>query len=292
MNLEDHREPIGRLLEDQSSANEKLVIATIRAEEAAECARKEALHAEGSARALRANEVELLETAEFRERMIGILGHDLRNPLNAISLGAELLAADGHLGDRDARILKRIVSSSARMDHMISELLDFTRARLGGGFALQLAPADLSEICRAIIDELRVASSVEIVQTEIGNVTGRWDAGRLAEVVSNIVGNAIGYAAPGTSVAVDLRGEGERVFLSITNLGVNIAPELLRDVFLPFRRSREASIHRSGHVGLGLYIAHEIVHAHGGTLDVRSDEGSTTFSASLPRDSTARAAHL
>jgi signal transduction histidine kinase len=115
-------------------------------------------------------------------------------------------------------------------------------------------------------------------------VIGCWDAGRLAEVVSNIVGNAIGYAAPGTSVTVDLRGDAERVFLSITNLGVSIAPELLRDVFLPFRRSREASIHRSGHLGLGLYIAHEIVNSHGGTLDVRSDDRSTTFTASLPRE--------
>jgi signal transduction histidine kinase len=286
MNLEDRRESKDRLLEDQSNANEKLVIATIRAEEAAESARDDARHAEGTTHALRANEVELLETAEFRERMIGMLGHDLRNPLNAISLGAELLVADGRLADNDAKILKRIVTSSARMSHMISELLDFTRARLGGGFALLLARADLSEICQGIIDELRDTSAIEIVQTENGNVTGFWDAGRLAEVVSNIVGNAIGFATPGTSVAVDLRDEGERVVLSITNIGVSITPALLRDIFLPFRRSREASIHRSGHLGLGLYIAHEIVNSHGGTLDVRSADGSTTFTASLPREST------
>jgi signal transduction histidine kinase len=292
MNLEENREPVDRLLEDQSAANEKLVIAAIRAEEAAESAREDTLHAEGSAHVLRANEVELLATAEFRERMIGILGHDLRNPLNAITLGAELLVADGHLTDKDARILKRIVTSSARMSHMISELLDFTRARLGGGFVLQLARADLSEICQRIVDELRATSTIEIIQTENGDVTGVWDTGRLAEVVSNIVGNAVGYATPGTSVAVDLRNDGERVVLSITNLGICIAPALLRDVFLPFRRSQEAATHRSGHLGLGLYIAHEIVNSHGGTLDVRSTDGSTTFTASLPRDSTPHEARI
>ncbi|MEO8799826.1 MAG: HAMP domain-containing sensor histidine kinase [Polyangiaceae bacterium] len=258
-------------------------MATIRSEEAADSAREQALSATGEVNVLRASEIELLATAEFRELMMAILGHDLRSPLNAISLGAQLLMNGRGLDEPDVKVLKRIVSSSERMSRMIAELLDFTRARLGGGFALSRTQTDLGEICQNIVDELRVGSPVEIRLSVHKHVNGHWDSDRVAEVISNIVGNAIAHATAGTAVTIDVHAEDGSVSAAITNHGVTIAPELLGSIFLPFRRGSEKPVQRDGHLGLGLYIAYEIVRAHGGTLGVRSSEGTTTFLVALPR---------
>jgi len=272
-----------RLLQEQSEANEHLLMASLRAQEDADAFREEAVIAEERAARLKEREAELLATAEFRERMIGMLGHDLRSPLNAIVMGAGLMLGHGELSESDARIASRIVSSSQRMERMISQMLEFTRARLGGGFHLELAPADLGALCGDVADELRLASSVEVVQTVEGDVTGVWDVDRLAEVISNIAGNATTHATPGTPVTIRVVAVGDDVVMEIENQGREIPPQLVREIFLPFRRGEGASANRAGHLGLGLYIAHEVVRSHGGTLAVRSAEGRTTFTASLPR---------
>ncbi|MEO7109210.1 MAG: HAMP domain-containing sensor histidine kinase [Polyangiaceae bacterium] len=272
-----------RTIHDQAEANEKLVLATIRSEEAADSAREQTLSATGEMNVLRANEIELLATAEYRELMMAILGHDLRSPLNAISLGAQLLMNGRGVDEPDTKVLKRIVSSSERMSRMIVELLDFTRARLGGGFLLSRTQTDLGELCSNIVDEVRVGAPVEIRLSVGKHVNGHWDSDRIAEVISNIVSNAVAHATVGTAVTLDVRAEDDGVSASITNHGVTIAPELLEAIFLPFRRGAERPAQRDGHLGLGLYIAYEIVRAHGGTLGVRSSEGTTTFLLALPR---------
>jgi len=121
--------------------------------------------------------------------------------------------------------------------------------------------------------------------TTDGDLTGIWDADRLAEVISNIAGNAVDHAAPGTPVLIHCSTRGDVVRAEITNRGVCISPEVLPLIFNAFRRGQVSEKANSGHLGLGLYIASQIAHSHGGTLMARSSDGSTTFTLSLPRGS-------
>jgi signal transduction histidine kinase len=164
------------------------------------------------------------------------------------------------------------------MSRMIVQLLDFTSTRLGGGFPLEAKPTDLREVCREDIEELPATFRLEID----GDVSGIWDPDRLAEALSNIAGNAAEHAAPGTAVVLGVHPEGPEVVVEITNQGDPIPPDLLPYIFEPFRRGQQETS-TTGNLGLGLYIAKQIVLTSGGTLDVRSAGGSTTFVMRLPR---------
>lgn len=274
------------LLRIQREANEKLVVGWVRASDEADEAMGAQRLAEDDATELRVHSEQLRVTAEFRERLIGIVGHDLRSPLNTMVMAGGLLIAGGNLGAADARLAARIVTSGHRMGRMIGQLVEFTRARLGGGFDLQRSSCDLGEICLDITEELRLSSSTQIRHTVEGDVQGIWDADRLAEAISNIASNAVDHAAPGTPVLIHVRDEGGTVVAEITNQGACIPPELLPTIFTAFRRLHGPAHSVSGHLGLGLYVACEVVRAHDGQLDVRSSEGSTTFTLRVPRAST------
>ena len=230
-------------------------------------------------------EEELRRTAEFRERFVGIVSHDLRNPLNAISLSANALLHE----DLPARARKnagRISHSAERMGRMISDLLDFTRGRLGGGIPLTRRPGDLRQLCRPVLEELGLGGpgSPLRLSTE-GDFQGEWDADRLAQLVGNLVKNALDYSPPGAPVTVALRDEGAWVQLEVHNPGEPIPPEVLPRLFEPFRRGmREEEESQHSGLGLGLFIAQQITQAHGGTLEVHSTkEEGTTFRVRLPR---------
>jgi signal transduction histidine kinase len=215
-----------------------------------------------------------------RERLLGIVSHDLRNPLNAITMSAAaLLKRDGE-GDA-ARPVHRIVSSARRMERLIRQLLDFAAARHGAGIPVQPAPADLAEIARSSLDELEAARPDRPLALEVeGDTSGTWDPDLLGEALSNLVGNALQHGS-GT-VTVRVRGAGPEVAVEVHNEGPPIPPEVLPHLFDPFRRGRsDASPSRS--VGLGLFITREIVRAHRGTIHVRSSRGGTTVSVRLPR---------
>ena len=220
--------------------------------------------------------------AETRELFIGILGHDLRNPLGAINMSAGLLLRRGMLDEHGTRTAANIVSSTQRIARLASRMLDMTRARLGGGLPIERKPTDLRDVCASVVGEFEAA----IELTCDGDLTGSWDEDRLVEVLSNLVGNAIDYAAQGTPVRIEARAAGLEVVVEVTNQGKPIAPDVLPFIFEPFRRLRESEKSRE-HLGLGLYIAHEIVAAHGGSLQARSAEGKTTFSMRLPRSPSA-----
>jgi PAS domain S-box-containing protein len=256
---------------DLREANQQMVMATIRAHEQTE-------EAEMARALLAESERELREIAEFREMFIGILGHDLRNPIAAINITAARMLRAGHLDEEGKKQLSRIASSGGRVSRMISQLLDLTRARLGGGFALEPRPTDLRELCQGVVDEFEAPIHLEVE----GDVTGVWDPDRLAEALSNIVGNAVEHATPGT-VVVKTRAEGADVVVEITNEGEPIPADVLPFIFEPFLRAKQRDKSASGNLGLGLYIASEIVHAGFGTLDARSGEGTTTFVMRLPR---------
>jgi signal transduction histidine kinase len=273
-------DPSEELLRLQRDANEKLVLAGIRANEVADEALGALQHA---VREASAREEALRTTAEFRERLIGIVGHDLRSPLNTMLMASGLLIARGGLSQEDARLASRIVTSGQRMARMISQLVEFTRARLGGDFELKRSRKDLGDICKDIAEELRIGASTEIHLLRDGDLVGTWDADRLAEAVSNLANNAVDFATPGTPVVIHAHGDGDGVVVEVTNQGPCISPEVLPVIFDAFRRGPASKSARSGNLGLGLYIASEIVRAHGGTLTARSSDGTTTFTLRLPR---------
>lgn len=229
---------------------------------------------------------ELLQRTEdlhMNELLTAALGHDLRNPLSAMMMSAHLLkrlSTDAAM----VRAAERIVSSGTRMGQMIEDLLDVVRARLGGGIVVRLASADLAAILDAVVQELRCARPDAQIQVfEEGNLQGAWDAVRLAQVISNLLGNAVQHGAAGGPIEVRLNGSrADQVSLSVSNAGV-IPPELLHDVFVPFRGGTKGSTRSEG-LGLGLYIVQHIVQAHRGTVEVQSGISSqTVFRVLLPR---------
>ena len=272
LSLNGERAQADTVLVDQREANEKMVLATLRAQELTDAADVATEHAETSARNLRS-------VAEFREMFIGILGHDLRNPLAAIVMSAGLLLRRGRLDEQDAKTASRIIRSTQRMTRMITQLLDLTRARLGGGLPIEVKPTDLRDVCRNVVEEF---GSIIELKAE-GDLNGTWDHDRLAEALSNLAGNAIEYAASGTAVVMWVTVDGEEVVVAVSNQGEAIRAEVLPHIFEPFRRGRQREKSANHNLGLGLYIARQIVLSHGGTLEAHSQGGTTTFTMRLPR---------
>lgn len=224
---------------------------------------------------------------EFREQFIGMLGHDLRNPLNALSMSAQQLQRRGGLDERQSNLTGRILTSAERMDRMIRQLLDFARARLGGGIPVLRAPCDLFDVVRRSVDELRASHPARLVQLEVqGDGQGDWDADRLEQAVGNLLANALKYSPPDSPVTVHAEGDAQGAVLRVHNLGAPIPPEELPHVFSAWRRGRKSRPEggSAGGLGLGLYITSQIVRGHGGAVDVTSSaDGGTTFTVRLPR---------
>lgn len=222
-----------------------------------------------------------------REQFLAILSHDLRNPLHAILMGASLLMKSERVDDREARVATRIFSSAERMSRMVHDLLDFTRTRLGGDIPLAPRPLDLAELCRQVVAELEPIHPACRVGFEArGDLRGRWDGDRLSQAMSNMVSNAMEYGCEDGPVDVAAFADGEHIIVRIHNEGPPIPADALRKIFDPMVRQRGAqpTAKNPSGLGLGLYIAHQIVTAHGGTIDVTSADGAgTTFTMRLPR---------
>lgn len=227
-----------------------------------------------------------------KEMFVAILGHDLRTPLGAIITSATYMLDTGQLQEPFLTLTSRIGSSSRRMQRMIADLLDLTRSRLGGGIPIVRAPTDLASVVRDVISELAAMHPVPPIQfSTSGDTYGSWDAERLTQVLTNLIGNALEHGAQDTPVVVTLTGNEGDVVVTIHNRGPVISADLARRIFDPMKR-REAGITStpgaSSHLGLGLYIAERIVTAHNGTIDVESVAATgTTFSVRLPRDAPA-----
>jgi signal transduction histidine kinase len=218
---------------------------------------------------------------QAREQFIGILGHDLRNPLNAILMGVELL---GDLPESHASVVARVARSAHRIEAMIRDLLDFARGRLAGGIPVEPRPCDLQALCEEVVEEMQQAHPDRAIRFEAaGDLRGEWDPDRVEQVVSNLIGNAVTH---GTGpVRVTGRDEGDEVVTTVHNQGPAIPTAALPILFEPFTRPvQERPGARSKGLGLGLYIASEIVQAHGATISVASKEGQgTTFTIRWPR---------
>jgi signal transduction histidine kinase len=242
--------------------------------EAERAARLEAQHAEEAAR----------RAVELQERLVGVVGHDLRTPLSAIRMAAGLLLQRGGLDDAQARTLARLSASAARMTGIIRDLLDFTRIRREGTIPVQPGPTDLAEIvCRAVTELAAAYPGREIAVDVPDAAPVEGDPERLTQVLSNLIGNALQHSPQAAPVEVLLRAEAGAFSLEVHNQGPPIRPELLPDIFEPFRRGVLHRADPSGSIGLGLFIVRELVRAHGGSVEVRSTAAEgTTFTVRFP----------
>ena len=224
---------------------------------------------------------------QSRETLLGILGHDLRDPLSTVIAGGTLLARDGIDAAEAREVARRVVSTGQRMHHMVVDLLDAARTRFGGQMPIHRREVDLGETIRAIVAEFCTSHPERGIPVRVaGDLRGHWDDKRLGQVIENLLSNAGRYATPDTPILVTALAANDEITVAVHNDGPPIPPEQRPLLFEPWSnidRDKKSALD-AGHPGLGLYIANTIVGAHGGRIDVDSGEGrGTTFTIHLPR---------
>ena len=232
---------------------------------------------------------ELRKRAEFDQQLLGIVSHDLRNPLNAIGVATALLLKRGQLDEQHVKIVTRIMSSSERAVRLIRDFLDFTQARMMGRIPVSPAPANIREIARQVFDEVLLAQrGRQGVIEHQGEEHGVWDPDRIAQVIGNLLSNAFQHSPASSVVRLSTRGDSLGVTIDVHNSGAPIPPRDLARLFEPFERGTDASS-TGRSIGLGLYIARQIIAAHGGTISVQSTAGDGThFTVRLPLGTASR----
>ncbi len=229
-------------------------------------------------------EEEVKRRIEFEQQLIGIVSHDLRNPLSAIVFGASVLLKREGLDEKVTGSARRILASAERAGRMIRDLLDFTQARQGG-IPVERKPLCLHAHASQVLDELGHAHPERRMELSAeGDTEGAWDPDRIAQVIGNLVGNALQYSPRDSVVTVRTRDGGDSVLLEVHNLGEPIPPERLPGLFKPLNRGAVRTDMQTRSIGLGLYIVDSIVRAHGGTLHVSSTAADgTCFTVRMPR---------
>jgi len=223
------------------------------------------------------------EVEQSRNLLLGMLGHDLRSPLQTIQMTAAYLAAL-NAGEEVTEAAARLIRSGASMNSLLDDLCDFNRTQLGLGINIALADVDLANVVGNTVDQLRAAHPDRRIDLEVlGNVQGVWDGTRLQQLISNLVLNAIRYGAPDNPVRVVVTGSDADVRLEVMNSGPAIDQLTLGRIFEPLSRGPDQEDKNAGGLGLGLYIASEIARAHQGSIDARSDQTETAFEVRLPR---------
>ena len=221
---------------------------------------------------------------QTKERFLAILGHDLRTPIGAIMMSAQFILESGELIEPYRGLVDRIGKSSRRMNQMVSDLLDFSRTRLGDAIPIARAEMDVSKMLDDVVAE--VAASYPDFKLEVdasGELHGVWDCARLTQALTNLVGNAAQHGSNDTPIRITARGEPQEVVIAVHNDGPAIPDDLVGRIFQPMKRSQSDPGNRR-HLGLGLYIVDRIVAAHRGRIDVTSSDGNgTTFTVRLPR---------
>jgi signal transduction histidine kinase len=224
------------------------------------------------------------KTDQYRDQIIGIVSHDLRNPLGAIVIGAAVLKKLEGLDAKSLKTLSRIESSAKRMDRIVGDLLDLTRTRFGTKIPIVRSPEDMDPICQMVIAELQGKYPEAIIEyTSSGDLRGEWDKDRVAQVLSNILGNALQHGESDKPIGVTAKNDGDDTVLIVHNEGSYIPTNAIEAIFEPMFRHQKDPKKLSTGLGLGLYIARELVTSHGGKIDGVSDDSGTTFTVRLPR---------
>ncbi len=222
---------------------------------------------------------QITEQARAKDIHMGVLGHDLRTPLSAILMSARLLLMQGALGTKDREAVSRMARNAERMAALIRDILDYTRGQAAGGIPLVPRPADMGDICSAMIEELALLHSDRVIRlARSGELRGQWDRDRVEQAVSNLISNALQHGKGDIRISVD--GSQDEVIVRVQNRGVPIPEDQLPFLFEPFRRGSASQLG----LGLGLYIVREIMRAHGGTVTVHStSDTGTTFTTRWPK---------
>lgn len=222
-----------------------------------------------------------------KEMFLAILGHDLRTPIGAILTSARFMLETKELPEPHLTLTSRIVSASTRMNHMVGALLDFTRSRLGGGIPIECAKMNMGKVVHEVVNEISAAHPDRTIEVDArGALIGKWDCARITQVLSNLIVNAIEHGDERSPVNVTVVGDAKDVAIAIHNRGPAIPATELDGIFNAMKRQSAGakSLGPTGNLGLGLYIADQIVQAHKGRIEVEStDSAGTTFTVRLPR---------
>jgi signal transduction histidine kinase len=225
------------------------------------------------------------QVERYRNLLLGMLGHDMRSPLNTVLTTASYLSAL-NAGEQVSVAAGRLIRSGASIQALLDDLVDFNRTRLGLGIKIAPTDIDLAAVVADEVEQLGGAHPKRRIELDVsGDNRGWWDGPRLQQLLRNLVSNALQYGTTNTPVRVALRGEATEVRLEVTNSGPVIEPLALHQVFDPLRRGAAQGDNQEqrGGLGLGLFIVGEIAKAHGGETEARSDAGGTTFTVRLPR---------
>ena len=223
---------------------------------------------------------------QSKEMFLAMLGHDLRTPLGAIIGSAHIMVKTKDVPEVALKRAFLILNSSQRMNALVGDLLDFTRSRLGRGIPISRTDVDIARVCRHTVEELAALHPQRVMNFDAsGDLRGQWDASRISQAFSNVVGNAVQHGSETTPINVVIRGDAADVRVSVQNRGSVIPAHELDQIFDPMHRIEgDKPVAPRENLGLGLYITERIVAAHGGTIGVESsEENGTTFTSQLPK---------
>jgi signal transduction histidine kinase len=224
------------------------------------------------------------QVSESRNLLLGMLGHDMRSPLQTIQMTASYLAAP-RTSDQVSNAASRLNRSAARIKALLNDLLDFNRTQLGLGIEIARSDVDVAALFADEVSQLRAAHPRRTIELQVhGDCAGTWDGLRLQQLLCNLVENAIKYGSETSAVRVSVTCDPHELCFEVMNEGETIEASMLQQLFEPLKRGTHAvDDARSGSLGLGLYIAREIAKGHGGDIHAQSVDGQTTFSVKLPR---------